>query len=110
MKKNCETCKHDDRDCLIYPTPTPCDECVSAKDSDAPSHWEAAEYYEPDNNADRIRNMSNNDLAKHLVEIGWDCHLCSEHERLDNEPLLRWERCDEQCIRHCLEWLQKPAE
>ena len=61
-------------------------------------------------NADRIRDMNNNDLAKHLVEIGWDCHLCSEHERLDNEPLLRCEKCDEQCAKHCLEWLQKPAE
>lgn len=108
MKKNCETCKHDDGDCVIYPLPTPCDECIYT--SDAPSKWEAAEYYEPDNNADRIRDMNNNDLAKHLVEIGWDCHLCSEHERLDNEPLSRCEKCDEQCAKHCLEWLQKPAE
>ena len=61
-------------------------------------------------NADRIRDMSNNKLAEHLVDIGWDCHLCSEHERLDNEPLLRYEKCDEQCAKHCLEWLQKPAE
>ena len=45
-------------------------------------------------NADRIRDMIDVKLAEHLVDIGWDCHLCSEHERLDNEPLLRCERCD----------------
>ena len=60
--------------------------------------------------ADCLRIMSDKQLAEHLVEIGWDCHLCSEHERLDNEPLLRCEKCDEQCAKHCLEWLQKPAE
>ena len=61
-------------------------------------------------NADRIRSMSDEELAKHLVDIGWDCHLCAEHGRLDNEPLLRGEKCDEKCAEHCLEWLQQPAE
>ena len=61
-------------------------------------------------NGDRIRAMSDEGLAGHLHEIGWDCHLCSEHMRLDNEPLLRGERCDEKCVKHCLEWLQQPAE
>ena len=61
-------------------------------------------------NADRIRAMSDEDLAKHLVDIGWDCHLCAEHRRLDNEPLLRGEKCDEKCAEHCLEWLQQPTE
>ena len=61
-------------------------------------------------NADRIRNMSDGELATHLHDIGWDCHLCAEHGRLDNEPLLRGEKCDEKCVEHCLEWLKKPAE
>ena len=61
-------------------------------------------------NADRIRNMSDEELATHLHDIGWDCHLCAEHGRLDNEPLLRGEKCDEKCVEHCLEWLQIPAE
>ena len=62
------------------------------------------------NNADKIRSMSDEELAKHLVDIGWDCHLCAEHRRLDNEPLLCGEKCDEKCAEHCLEWLQQPAE
>ena len=61
-------------------------------------------------NADRIRSMSDDELAKHIVDIGWDCHMCAEHRRLDNEPLLRGEKCDEKCAEHCLEWLQQPAE
>ena len=64
----------------------------------------------PMSNADRIRAMSDEELATHLHDIGWDCHLCAEHGRLDNEPLLRGEKCDEKCVEHCLEWLKKPAE
>jgi len=56
--------------------------------------------------ADCIRVMPDEKMAKYLVEIGWDCHLCSEHRRLDNEPLFREEKCDEQCEKHCLEWLK----
>ena len=61
-------------------------------------------------NADRIRAMNDEELAEHLVDIGWDCNFCEEHLRLDNEPLLRGEKCDEKCAEHCLEWLQQPAK
>ena len=64
----------------------------------------------PKTHADRIRAMTDEELARHLHCIGWDCHLCSEHRRLDNEPLLRGQRCDENCFEHCLEWLQQLAE
>ena len=61
--------------------------------------------------ADRILNMKyEEELAEFLVEVGWDCHNCSEHYRLDNEPLLRCEKCDEKCVDHCIEWLKKPAK
>ena len=66
--------------------------------------------HEKPTNADRLRSMSDEELATHLHDIGWDCHLCAEHGRLDNEPLLRGEKCDEKCVEHCLEWLKKPAE
>ena len=61
-------------------------------------------------NADYIRSMKDEELSKHLVDVGWDCHLCAEHLRLDNEPLMRGEKCDEKCVDHCLEWLKRPAE
>ena len=60
-------------------------------------------------NADCIRSMSDEELAKYLVDIGWDCHFCTEHWRLDNEPLMRGEKCDEKCAEHCLEWLKQTA-
>ena len=61
-------------------------------------------------NADRIRAMSDEELATHLHDIGWDCHLCAEHRRLDNEPLLRGEKCDEKCVEHCLGWLKQEGD
>lgn len=61
-------------------------------------------------NADRIRSMSDEKLAKHLADIGWDCHFCTEHWQLDNEPLMCGGKCDEKCAEHCLEWLQQPPE
>ena len=64
----------------------------------------------PQTNADRIRAMSDEELATHLYDIGWDCNLCAEYMRLDNQPLLRGEKCDEKCVEHCLEWLKQPAE
>ena len=64
----------------------------------------------PMTNADRVRAMTDEELAKCIFEIGFDCHLCSEHERLSDNPLLRHEKCDEKCTEHCLEWLQQPAD
>lgn len=61
-------------------------------------------------NADRIRAMSDDELAKMLNDIGWDCHFCTERLRLDNEPMLRGKKCDEKCAEHCLEWLKQPAK
>lgn len=61
-------------------------------------------------NADRIRAMNDSSLASFLVDIGWDCHFCEEHHRLENEPLLKGEKCDEECMFHCENWLKQPAE
>ena len=93
----CNICKYAGKP--IYKSP--CSEC---------KEFSEYEYENKKTNADIIRSMSEEELAKHLVDIGWDCHLCAEHGRLDNEPLLRGEKCDEKCVEHCLEWLQMPAE
>ena len=61
-------------------------------------------------NADNIRAMSDEEMAKCIFEIGFDCHLCSEHERLSYNPFLRHEKCDEKCVEHCLEWLKQPVK
>lgn len=61
MRKDCSTCKHDyDDDCC--PVKPPCDNCVQCSHS-APTNWEPADYYKPDTNADRIRAMTDEELA-----------------------------------------------
>ena len=59
MRKDCTNCKHDD--CLRNAI---CDDCYST--SDAPTKWEPAGNYKPDTNADRIRAMSDEELAEWL--------------------------------------------
>lgn len=65
--------------------------------------------HETPSNADRIRAMSDEELAKWLANM-FDCHYCSEHERLGDNPLLSAEQCDQKCEQHCLEWLKQPVE
>ena len=61
-------------------------------------------------NADRIRAMTDEELGRFLECFGC-CHYCTEHERIGNEArFLLGEKCDEQCERHLLEWLQQSAE
>ena len=86
--------------------------CVGTKEVDPCPGYDKCKEYKPDymTNADRIREMKDEELAEHLVDIGWDCNFCEEHLRLDNDPLLRGEKCDEKCEEHCLEWLKQPAE
>ena len=60
-------------------------------------------------NADRIRAMSDEELAAFLYCFGC-CQHCSEHERLSDNRWFSDERCDEMCVNHCLEWLKQPAE
>lgn len=63
----------------------------------------------PMTNADSIRAMSDEELAKWFADM-WDCSYCSEDERLGGNPLLRGEQCDCKCDQHCLEWLKQPVE
>lgn len=60
-------------------------------------------------NADRIRAMSDEELATFLECFGL-CHYCTEHHRLGDLRVYQDEKCDERCEQHCLEWLQQPAE
>ena len=83
-----------------------CSACMSGDDHFRPAKPEKKRT----TNADRIRAMSDEELSEHLVDIGWECHFCTEHQKLDNEPLLCGEKCDEKCSEHCLEWLQQPAK
>ena len=58
-----------------------------------------ADYVPVISNADRIRAMTDEELAKNLVyEM---CNYCHEH---------RTEKCYRKCADNMLEWLKRPAE
>lgn len=101
MKKNCETCKHDDAEYIAYPFKTPCNECLSGKGcNDAPTKWEAAEHYKPYTNADRIRDMSDEELAKWLLLFVRSCGAVNGNN-------IEWADGMEEKM---LDMLQQPAE
>lgn len=52
-------------------------------------------------NADRIRAMSDEELAKFIGEEGFHCEICSKGVNSE---------CDLRCSTYCLEWLKQPAE
>lgn len=64
----------------------------------------------PQTNADRIRAMSDEELAERMVGDVWDCCCCSEYDRIGGHPLVSDERCDEKCKEHCLDWLKQPVK
>ena len=68
MRKDCDSCKHDEFG------ESYCDDCVSGYNG-TPSKWEPADFYEPDTNAEHIRNMTDEQLAEFLDSIT-DCSVC----------------------------------
>ena len=92
---NCKDCKHINGRCANLNRSGSHQYCFEPK---------------PKTNADSIRAMNDSSLASFLVSIGWDCRFCEEHHRLENEPLLKGEKCDEECMFHCENWIKQPAE
>ena len=54
---------------------------------------------EKQTNYDRIRNMSVEKMARFLTHGGFDCSLCNVKKT-----------CDQQCMKHCKEWLESEVE
>ena len=102
MRKDCDTCLHDEFG------ETYCNDCYWANGK-PPTKWEPAPFWTPDTNADRIRAMSDEELAAFLDTWGC-CHHWIEHERLSDNRWFSDEKCDEKCVEHCLEWLKQPAD
>ena len=81
--------------------------CEPILDSPDPDINRYCDCFEQKTRFDYIKSMNIEEMSKYLVEIGWDCNNCSEEERLSDNPLLRWEKCDNDCEFHCKEWLNK---
>lgn len=52
-------------------------------------------------NAQKIRAMSDEELAFNIGDGFFGCPQCSQGD---------CRKCDLECEKHCLEWLQSPAE
>ena len=55
-----------------------------------------------------IKSLDIDKMARFIVETGngFNCDLCSEAELLRDNPLMKDERCSEDCEKHCREWLE----
>ena len=60
-------------------------------------------------NYEKIKQMSIEEMSDFFVNM-FDCNLCSEHERLSDNPLVSNETCDNDCIKHCKQWLEQEIE
>ena len=56
-------------------------------------------------NYDHIKAMSVEEMADYFAYM-FDCNLCPEQQRLSDNPLLEDERCDNNCMKHCKQWLE----
>ena len=84
--------------------------CETIIDSTDPELIRDCKHFKQKTIFDLIKSMNIDELAECLVEIGWDCNNCSEAEELNDNPLLRNERCDEKCNLHCKEWLESKLD
>ena len=118
MRKYCETCKHNDEDSLFD---LPCKECEHT--SDAPTMWKPAKQF-IQTNADRIRAMSDEELAEFIRSMVDDdcthdvaCYGCINYGTHHSDPnnkgthLYECEGCSNEGVGlDVLKWLQQPVE
>jgi hypothetical protein len=76
--------------------------------NDAPTKWEAAEHYKPDTNADRIRAMSDEELANWLARTQYANIM--EAAEIFGAQLPFEEETLKGSEKECLEWLKQNAE
>ena len=61
------------------------------------------------NNYERIKEMSLEEMAIYFAD-DFSCSLCSEEKRLSDNPLTKYDSCDNQCVKHCKEWLENEVD
>lgn len=94
MRKDCHTCKHELFDKC-------CNDCLYG---DPPSNWEAASYYVPDTNAEKIRSMSDEQLAaSYYIPCPYD-------DGGYGECKFGWHKREQTCEECKLEWLRMPSK
>lgn len=86
--QGCDNCKHDNTRTYEFP----CNACIHNKIASL-DHWK------PMTNADRIRNMSDEELAEFLVKVNSTIQDCMVID-------CKCENTDRDCKDCFLEWLQ----
>ena len=94
--------------------------CVGTKEVDPCKGYEKCKSYRPDyqTNADRIRAMSDEELAKNNIRLSYQCDIDYDYEE---EPYTDWMQCyktsdgltfynKEAAVEYELSWLRQPAE
>ena len=104
MANSCETCKHYEEEAYNEP----CNSC-RFRDYDVPTKWESP-FNKQKTNGDRIRTMSDEELANTLWDIGLDIWNCNEYNGHNVTMLPECEKCDGNCVLAILKWLKQPAE
>jgi hypothetical protein len=101
MRKDCDTCLHDEFG------ETYCNDCYWANGK-PPTKWEPAPFWTPDTNADRIRGMSDEELAEWMArtQIG----AIKDAMNLLRLPYDEPDGLVEVGKTEALEWLKQPAE
>ena len=90
----CNNCKYDSKESNEFP----CVEC---------SHNRAVDYYEPKTNADRIRNMTDEELAEFLEKTVYYCRGRQNDKYCEDCPLFECRVCNGEYIG---KWLQAEVE
>ena len=82
-----------------------CENCTKYDDcqTGSGSTWPCGAYVSKTiTNADRIRAMDDKELAHLLMGHGtFECPACEIGDQ---------RKCDTECEKHCVKWLQQPAE
>lgn len=105
ITKGCDNCKHR----YGYASACPCNTCIDTGHGQ-PTGWEAGTNYIPMTNADCIRAMSDEELAKLLCTADW-CEIC---EYMTEDGFCSAMGKDDPLAKYCeatgLRWLRQPAE
>ena len=94
MEKDCNNCRFE----LYNPDEIPCKDCGM----DDREYWMP----KPQTNADRIRAMSDEELADDLMSYNCLCERCLYANECEADDYVTAEKCRE----GILEWLKQPAE
>lgn len=104
---NCKNCvynvlKHDSLDGTRFYW---CDRCLDSYGQDRAKQCRA---YKPKTNADKIRSMTDEELASYLTDDVFCCNDCPSGKENSDNPF--GGKCDEKCFEHCLAWLKQTVK